>query len=78
MYLKEFFSSLTLSLIFLISPIMSLICYCRGLMVSLVKPKFGHKGSEYFFLFFHQKVCYEYSLELPHGGNSNEYPQHIF
>ena len=29
-----------------------------------------------FFLFYYEIVCYVYSLELPHLGNSNEYTQH--
>ena len=29
------------------------------------------------FLFYHEIVCYVYTLELPHWGNSNEYTQHI-
>ena len=28
------------------------------------------------FIFFHMKVCCVYSLESPHGGNSNEYKKH--
>ena len=30
------------------------------------------------FLFFHESICCGYSLEAPHRGASNEYPQHIF
>ena len=26
----------------------------------------------------HKNICYGYSLEAPHRGTSNEYPQHIF
>ena len=26
-----------------------------------------------FFLFYHENVCYVYSLELPHRRDSNEY-----
>ena len=29
-----------------------------------------------FFLFYHEIVCYVYSLESPHPGDSNEYTQH--
>ena len=29
-----------------------------------------------FFLFYHGIVCYVYSLESPHRGDSNEYTQH--
>ena len=32
----------------------------------------------WFFLLLHENVCCGYSLEVPHGGASNEYPQHIF
>ena len=28
------------------------------------------------FLFYHKIVCYVYSLESPHQGDSNEYTQH--
>ena len=31
-----------------------------------------------FFLIFHENICYVYSLEVPHRGTSNEYPQHMF
>ena len=30
-----------------------------------------------FFLFLHENICYGYSLEVPHWGTSNEYPQHM-
>ena len=31
-----------------------------------------------FFVFLHENKCYGYSLEVPHQGASNEYPQHMF
>ena len=31
-----------------------------------------------FFLFLRENICCGYSLEAPHGGASNEYPQHMF
>ena len=31
-----------------------------------------------FFLFLHENICCGYSLEVPHAGTSNEYPQHMF
>ena len=31
-----------------------------------------------FFLFLYKNICYGYSLEAPHRGASNEYPQHMF
>ena len=31
-----------------------------------------------FFLFLHENICCGYSLEVPHWGASNEYPQHMF
>ena len=31
-----------------------------------------------FFLFLHENICCGYSLEVPHRGTSNEYPQHMF
>ena len=30
-----------------------------------------------FFLFLHENLCCEYSLEAPRRGASNEYPQHV-
>ena len=30
------------------------------------------------FLFLHENTCCGYSLEAPHWGTSNEYPQHMF
>ena len=32
----------------------------------------------YFFLFPEENICCGYSLEAPHRGASNEYPQHVF
>ena len=32
----------------------------------------------YFFLFLHKNICCGYSLEAPHRGTSNVYPQHMF
>ena len=31
-----------------------------------------------FFLLLHENICCGYSLEAPHRGASNEYPQHMF
>ena len=31
-----------------------------------------------FFLFLEGNICCGYSLEVPHRGTSNEYPQHMF
>ena len=31
-----------------------------------------------FFLFLDENICCGYSLEAPHQGASNEYPQHMF
>ena len=33
---------------------------------------------ENFFLFLEENICCGYSLEVPHQGASNEYPQHMF
>ena len=30
------------------------------------------------FLFLYKNICCGYSLEAPHQGASNEYPQHMF
>ena len=32
----------------------------------------------HFFLFLEENICFGYSLEAPHRGTSNEYPQHMF
>ena len=32
----------------------------------------------WYFSYFSRKTCYGYSLEAPHRGASNEYPQHMF
>ena len=29
-------------------------------------------------MFLHKNICCGYSLEVPHRGTSNEYPQHMF
>ena len=39
---------------------------------------FGNQKVMIFFLFLHENICYVYSLEVPHWGTSNEYPQHMF
>ena len=31
-----------------------------------------------YFSYFSMKTCCGYSLEMPHRGTSNEYPQHMF
>ena len=33
---------------------------------------------ECIFLFLHKNICCGYSLEVPHQGTSNEYPEHMF
>ena len=35
-------------------------------------------SAEFLFLFHHKNICCGYSLEAPHRGASNEYPQHMF
>ena len=54
--------------------------YSNILKISLPKKwKCSDKNSDFFF--FHisaQNVDYEYSLEPPHRGGSNEYPQSMF
>ena len=30
------------------------------------------------FLFLNESISCGYSLEVPHGGTSNEHPQHMF
>ena len=51
------------------------LCACYGLTVIALDKKFPHK---YRFLFLHRNICCGYSLEVPHRGTSNEYPQHMF
>ena len=48
-----------------------MMCYCVYLMI--IKEYF-----DYFHLFCHRDLCGGYSLEPPHQGNSNEYPQQRF
>ena len=36
------------------------------------------RGIHIFFLFLHENICCEYSLEAPQRGASNEYTQHMF
>ena len=38
----------------------------------------GSKIHVIFFLFIHKNVCCGYSLEVPHRGTSNEFPQDMF
>ena len=35
-----------------------------------------NSGYQVVFLFLEENICYEYSLEVPHQGAFNEYPQH--
>ena len=35
-------------------------------------------SGEVVFLFLHKNICCGYSLEVPHRGTSNEYPQRMF
>ena len=35
-----------------------------------------HNRDIFFLIFFNMKVCCVFSLESPHGGNSNEYTQY--
>ena len=37
-----------------------------------------HSNKILFFLFLNKNICCWYSLEVPRGGTSNEYPQHMF
>ena len=38
---------------------------------------FCHPKSIEFFWFLHENVCCGYSLEVPHWGTSNNYPEHL-
>ena len=42
------------------------------------KAFFVQEQSTDIFLFHHENICCGYSLEVPHQGASNEYPQHTF
>ena len=42
------------------------------------KTPFFNKKDWYFSYFSIKNICCGYSLEVPHRGTSNEYPQHIF
>ena len=46
--------------------------------IALVKAFFFNPNVLIFFLFLRENTCCEYSLEAPHRGASNEYPQHVF
>ena len=50
--------------------------------IALIKMFFFNPKVLIFFLFFHENICcgylYGYSLEAPHQGASNEYPQYVF
>ena len=53
----------------------------RTLGVRILKTKLQIRGVStyiFFFLFHHQNICSEFSLEAPHRGASNAYPQHMF
>ena len=39
--------------------------------------QFSDRNVLVFFLFLHKNICCGYSLEVPRGGTSNEYPQHM-
>ena len=46
---------------------------------SIATDKMGRGGIHtIFFLFLYKNICCGYSLEAPHRGTSNEYPQHMF
>ena len=42
------------------------------------KTQFQTKNVFIFFLFLNENICCGYSIEVPHRGTSNEYPQHMF
>ena len=55
-------------------------CTCTSIFHLAVNDNFQMKnGVRYFFLIFAQNIgCGGYTLELPHRGGSNEYPQSMF
>ena len=46
--------------------------------IGLDKSLFFNQKVSIFFLFLDENICCGYSLEAPHRGASNEYPQHMF
>ena len=56
--------------------------YVHTLLISMsivsYKAFFFYQKALIFFLFLHENLCCGYSLEVPHWGTSNEYPQHRF
>ena len=46
--------------------------------ITLDKALFFFCQKSIFCLFFDKNICCGYSLEVPHQGASNEYPQHMF
>ena len=52
---------------------------CHSLCIALDKMGFCFSPKILlFFSFLHKNICCGYSLEVPHRGASNEYPQHEF
>ena len=51
-------------------------CKC----IKKIHPQLQIRGGIHiiFFLFLNEDICCGYSLEAPHWGASNEYPQHMF
>ena len=55
--------------------------YCfstKNCYIALDKALFFHQKMSIFFLFLNENICCGYSLQGPHRGTSNEYPQHTF
>ena len=46
--------------------------------IALDKGLFFNQRVSVFFLFLDKNICCGYSLEAPHRGASDEYPQHMF
>ena len=49
----------------------------KELSISLLAPD-KRRYPQNNFLYLHKNICCGYSLEAPHRGTSNEYPQHMF
>ena len=46
--------------------------------VNMVSEHFVNQKLLIFFLILNANICCGYSLEVPHQGVSNDYPQHMF
>ena len=59
-------------------PVWKCLLICVFTTHILLEDAFFNQKVSIFFLFLNENICYGYSLEAPHRGTSNEYPQHMF